>query len=83
MEISKIGKNKKRTANAAFYFSMGMFFVGVIASIAILSLDQLQTLLDINSLRVLIYFSFILGGVLTMLSVAGVRAGAYRIKTKQ
>jgi hypothetical protein len=83
MEISKKVKNKKQVIQSAFYFSIGMFCLGIVTSIAILFLEQLHLFFDANSLRKLIYFTFILGGALTVVSIAGFRAGAYRVNPEQ
>jgi uncharacterized BrkB/YihY/UPF0761 family membrane protein len=83
MEMSKKVKNKKKVIQSAFYFSIGMFCLGVITSIAILILEQLQLFFDANSLRKLIYFAFILGGALTVVSIAGFMAGAYRVNPER
>jgi energy-converting hydrogenase Eha subunit G len=80
MEMSKKVKNKKQVIQSAFYFSIGMFCLGIIISIAILFLEQLHFFFDDNSLRKLIYFAFILVGALIIVSIAGFMAGAYRVK---
>jgi len=83
MEMAKTGKQNKRTAKAAFYFSIGLFFLAVIASVAILSIDQLHDFIPVQATKILIYFALALGGVLTIVSVAGYFAGAYETVTKR
>ncbi|MBV5306481.1 MAG: hypothetical protein J0652_07310 [Desulfobulbaceae bacterium] len=83
MELAQTGKQNKRTATAAFYFSISLFFLAVTVSVAILSIDQFQDLIPIQATKVLIYSALALGGVLSIVSVAGYFAGAYKTKKKR